>query len=283
MPPRTAVTGRSQEPRRRFAEELRLLRTQRGESLRQLGTALGWDASLFGKLESGQTLGSPEVAEALDQHYGTPGLLLALWELAAGDPTQFKERYRRFMALETEATGIQQYSPAVVPGLLQTETYARRLLCLGGLSAGAQLDQQVDARMNRREILTGDAAPQFRAILDEAVLRRALLDDEEWAEQLNHLDKMVQLPNVTLQVLPFSVGLRELPNTDTALLRLPEGRTVAWVETGYDGQLVAEISGVERLQFSYDRLRDHALSPRETAAFIQHLLEEVPCPSSDST
>ncbi len=84
MPPRRAVTGRSQEPRQRFVEELRLLRAQKGDSLRQLGEVLGWDWSLFGKMERGETLGGPEVVQALDQHYGTPGLLLTLWELAAG-------------------------------------------------------------------------------------------------------------------------------------------------------------------------------------------------------
>ncbi|MFI1741454.1 helix-turn-helix domain-containing protein [Streptomyces sioyaensis] len=281
MPPRRAITGRSQEPRQRFVEELRLRRAQKGESLRQLGAVLGWDWSLFGKMESGQTLGSPDVVQALDQHYGTPDLLLTLWELAAGDPTQFKERYRRYMALEAVATGIQQYSPAVVPGLLQTGTYAYRLLFRGGLAPGTELDQQVEARMNRREILSGGGAPQFRAILDETVLRRGLLDREEWQEQLKHLIDVTEQPNVTLQVLPFAAGLCELPNTDTAFLRLPEGRTVAWVETGYDGQLVEENARVERLQFSYDRLRDHALSPRETAEFILRLLEEAPCPSAD--
>ncbi|MFI7101696.1 helix-turn-helix domain-containing protein [Streptomyces sp. NPDC050161] len=283
MPPRRAVTGRSQEPRKRFAEELRLLRVQKGDSLRQLGEALGWDASLFGKMEGGQTIGSPEVVEALDQYYGTPGLLLALWELAAGDPTQFREQYRRYMTLESEATGIQQYSPSVLPGLLQTRAYARRLLLLGSLTPGPQLDQQVDARMNRREALSGATAPQFRAIIDEAAIRRPLLDHEEWREQLKHLNEMAEHSNATLQVLPLAAGPCELINTDTALLRLPEGRTVAWVETGYDGQLVEENAGVERLQFGYDRLRDHAMSPRESAAFILRLLEEVPCPSADLT
>ncbi|MFD5397533.1 helix-turn-helix transcriptional regulator [Streptomyces sp. NPDC127097] len=280
MPPRRAVTGRSQEPRQRYVEELRLLRAQKGDSLRQLGEALGWDWSLFGKMESGQTLGGPEVAQALDQYYGTAGLLLTLWELAAGDPTQFKERYRRFMALEAKAVGIQQYSPAVVPGLLQTETYAYRLLARGGLVPGADLEQQVEARMYRRRVLSDPGAPEFRAILDEAVLRRGLLDCAEWQEQLKHLTEVAEQPNVTLQILPFAAGLCELPNTDTALLRRPEGRTTGWVETGYDGQLVEENARVERLQFGYDRLRDHALSPRESAEFLLRLLEEVPCPSA---
>ncbi|BCK69425.1 transcriptional regulator [Streptomyces libani subsp. rufus] len=282
MPPRRAVTGRSQEPRQRYAEELRLLRAQKGDSLRQLGEALGWDWSLFGKMESGQTIGGPEVAQALDQYYGTAGLLLTLWELAAGDPTQFREQYRRYMTLEAEATSILWYSPCVLPGLLQTEAYARRLLLRGSLGPGPKLDQQVTARMTRREVLSVDGAPHLRAILDENVLRRTLLDHEEWGEQLEHLGEMAGHPHVTLQILPFTAGPCELINTDTALLRLPEGRTVAWVETGYDGQLVEENAGVEHLQFSYDQLRDHALPPRESAVFIQRLLEEVRCLLSDS-
>ncbi|WP_405743669.1 helix-turn-helix domain-containing protein [Streptomyces sp. NBC_01525] len=283
MPPRRAVTGRSQEPRQRFAEELRLLRQQKGVSLRELGEALGWDPSLFGKMEGGQTIGSPEVVEALEVYYGTPpGLLIAMWEMALGSSTQFREQYRRYMTVEAEATGIQWYSPSVIPGLLQTRAYARRLLMLGSLAQGGAVEQQADARMDRREVLSGSLAPHFRAVIDEAVLRRRLLDDTEWREQLAHLLDMAEQDNVAIQVLPFAAGPCELINTDTALLRLPEGRTVAWVETGFDGQLVTDNGGVERLQFSYDRLRDHALSPRESVEFIQRLLEEIPCPSTES-
>ncbi|HZG02713.1 MAG TPA: helix-turn-helix transcriptional regulator, partial [Streptomyces sp.] len=256
--------------------ELRTLRTERGDSLRKLGEVLGWDWSLFGKMESGQTIGSPEVVQALDQYYDTPGLLLALWELAAGDTTQFRERYRRFMALEAEAVSIQKYVPNLVPGLLQTEAYAREMFKLGGLSSGAELDQQVDARMSRKDVLTRDEAVQFRAIIDEAVLRRPLPDTEAWRDQLKHLDEVTRRRNVTIQVLPFSAGPCELANTDTALLRLLDGRTVAWVETGYNGELIEEAAKVERLMVDYDRLRDHALSPRDSAEFVLHLLEELP-------
>ncbi|MFH8685140.1 helix-turn-helix domain-containing protein [Streptomyces lydicus] len=279
MPPRTAVTGRSQEPRRRFAEELRLLRTQRGESLRQLGTALGWDASLFGKLESGQTLGSPEVAEALDQHYGTAGLLLTLWELAAGDPTQFKERYRRYMTLEAEAVSLWHYGVSTVHGLLQTASYARELLSTGGLR-GEELTKQVDARIGRRALLDSEDAPRFRTILSEAVLRTPLADATEWREQLEYLVDMGERQNVMVQIVRHEVGLHALSNTDTMFLRLPDGRTAAWVETGYSGELVEETAASERLQLSYDLVRDVALSPAESRKFISRMLEEVPCEPS---
>jgi hypothetical protein len=240
---------------------------------------LGWDSSLFGKMESGQTLGSPEVVQALDQHYGTPGLLLTLWELAAGDPTQFRERYRRYMMLEAEAVSMWHYAVSVLPGLLQTEDYARTLLSAGG-SIGAELTRQVEARIGRRELLDGDGAPRFRTILSEAVLRTPLEDAEQWREQLEHLMDMGERANVMVQVVRQELGLHALTSTDTMFLRLPDGHTVAWVETGYSGELVEETAAAERLQLSYDLVRDLALSPAESRKFIRQTLEEAQCEPS---
>ncbi|MGP4083497.1 helix-turn-helix domain-containing protein [Streptomyces sp. KR55] len=279
MPPRRVITGRSQEPRLRYAEELRLLRTARGESLRELAKVVGWDASLFGKLESGATLGSPEVAEALDQHYGTPGLLLALWELAVGDPTQFKEQYRRYMALEAEAVSLWHYAVSAPPGLLQTPGYAREVLAAGGLR-GEELDQQVEARMGRRKLLEGNDPPPFRVILSEAVLRTQLREPREWREQLEYLAEAAERPNITLHVLPFSAGPHGLMNTATKFLRLLDGRTVAYIEHDERGELIEENGRVERLHRIYDAVRDLALSPAESRKFIVRMLEEGPCEPS---
>lgn len=276
MPTRRAVTGRSREPRARFAEELRLLRTRRGDSLRALGERLGWDWSLFGKMENGETLGGPEVVQALDQHYGTPGLLLALWELAVSDQTQFRERYRRYMALEAEATSLWHFAVSVLPGLLQTSGYAREVLAAGGLK-GEELEQQVEARMGRRELLEGDDAPPFRTILSEAVLRTPLRDAGEWRAQLEYLGEVAEGSGVTVQVLPFSAGMHGLDSTAMMFLRLPDGRTVAYTENAYRGELIEENVPVERLQRAYDAVRDLAMSPAESRKFILRMLEEVPC------
>ncbi|MFD4030598.1 helix-turn-helix domain-containing protein [Streptomyces sp. NPDC058637] len=274
MPTRRAVSGRSREPRARFAEELRHLRTERGDSLRQLGERLGWDWSLFGKMEKGETVGGPEVVQALDQYYGTPGLLLALWELAISDQTQFKERYRRYMALEAEATSLWHFAVSVLPGLLQTPGYARELLASGGVS-GPRLTQQVEARMGRRNLLEGEGAPPFRTILSEAALRTALRSADEWRDQLGYLSEMAERPNLTVQVLPQSAGLHGLSSTDVWFLRLPDSRTVAYTEHGYGGELHEEGVAVERMQRAYDATRDLALSPAESQKFILHVLEEL--------
>ncbi|MFJ3479260.1 helix-turn-helix domain-containing protein [Streptomyces microflavus] len=274
MPTRRAVTGRSREPRARFAEELRLLRTARGHSLRQLGDRLGWDWSLFGKMEKGETVGGPEVVQALDTHYGTPGLLLALWELAVSDQTQFKERYRRYMALEAEAVSMWHFAVSVLPGLLQTPGYAREILAAGGLR-GEALDQQVEARMGRRDLLAGEGVPQFRTILSEAVLRTPLRDLQQWQKQLEYLLEAGERDDLRLQVAPFSAGLHGLTNADVMFLRLADGRTVAYAENGYRGELIEESVPVERLQRAYDSVRDLALSPAESRKFILRILEEA--------
>ncbi|MFE6825735.1 helix-turn-helix domain-containing protein [Streptomyces sp. NPDC057690] len=279
MPSRRVVTGRSQEPRRRFAEELRLLRAEKGDSLRQLEVVLGWNASTFGKMEGGQSLGSPEIVEALDQHYGTAPMLLTLRELAVADPSQFKEQYRRYMELEAGAVSLWHYASANLHGLLQTPGYAREFLEAGGLD-GEELTVQVEARMGRSQLLVTAEAPRFRSILSESVLRTALRDSGEWRGQLEHLLAMAERKKVTLQVLPFSTGLHALSNTDTVFLRQPDGSTVAWVETGYAGELVQETAKVERLQLRYDLVRDLALSPDESRGFIRRLLEEVACEPS---
>ncbi|MEU8855971.1 helix-turn-helix transcriptional regulator [Streptomyces sp. NPDC048556] len=279
MPTRRAVTGRSREPRARFAEELRHLRTERGDSLRQLGERMGWDWSLFGKMEKGETVGGPEVVQALDQYYGTPGLLLAMWELAISDQSQFKERYQRYMALEAEATSLWHFAVSVLPGLLQTPGYAREILAAGG-SKGEALEQQVEARMGRRELLLGEDSPPFRTIVSEAVLRTPLRDVAGWRRQLEYLGELGARENVTLHVLPFSAGPYGLDSTALMFLRLPDGRTVAYTENAYRGDLIEANQPVDRLQRAYDAVRDLALSPAESRKFVLSLLEEVRCDPS---
>ncbi|MFJ8137221.1 helix-turn-helix transcriptional regulator [Streptomyces sp. NPDC096013] len=279
MPQRVAVTTLSHEPRKRFAEELQRLRMQRGLSLRDLQKAVGWDASLFGKMERGGTLGGPEVVQALDQFYGSGSLLLTLWELAVGDPTRFKEQYRRYFLLQAEALSLWHYAATAPSGLLQADGYVREALAAGS-AKGEELEQQIEARVSRRKLLEGDAAPPFRAIISEAVLRTGLRDKRAWRAQLEFLADAAERPNVTIHVLPFGSGIHGLANTNTMFLKLPDGRSVAYAENDVRGELIEETERVEQLQRAYDAVRDQALSPAESRMFILQTLEEVPCEPS---
>lgn len=280
MPPRRTITGRSQDPRQRFAEELRALRDAKGVTLRQLAAELGWDQSQFSKMETGASLGGPEIVEALDIYYGTTPVLLALWEIAVTDLGRFRAEFRPYMELEAGAVRMWQYSPAIIPGLLQTPGYARELLVAGGMYEEEELASQVDARVTRPELVLGDGAPRFRSIISEGALRTPLRNYAEWRGQLEHLLHMSERGNITIHVLPTSVGLHALASTDVMFLCDEDMKVVAWVEGGYTGELVESNGEVERLQLRYDLVRDVALSPGESRQFIRQLLEEAPCEPS---
>lgn len=145
---------------------------------------------------------------------------------------------------------------------------------------GKELEQQVEARMGRRELLEGEDAPPFRTILSEAVLRTPLRDVGEWRGQLECLRAAAERANVTVHVLLQGAGPHGLMSADMWYLLLPEGRTVAYTENGYQGELIEESSSVVRLQNTYDAVRDLALTPAESRKFILRMLEEAPCDPS---
>ncbi|MFI1352537.1 helix-turn-helix domain-containing protein [Streptomyces sp. NPDC020898] len=279
MAQRRTVTSRSQEPRARFAEELKALRERSGDSLRQLGDKVGWDFSMFGKMENGHTLGSADVVVALDQYFGTDTFLVTLWELALGDKSEFKEEYREYMRLESEAVSLWHFGVTRIPGMLQTRGYATEVLAAGDIR-GEELARQVEARLSRAELLTRAGGPHFRTILYEAALRMALRERGAWREQLDHLLEAAEHPCVTVQVLPFSAGPCSLDSTDVMFLKLPNGRVLAYTETAHRGELIEEHTALDRLQPAYDAIRDLALSPAESRRFIGQMREEAPCDSS---
>ncbi|GAQ58384.1 helix-turn-helix domain-containing protein [Streptomyces acidiscabies] len=279
MARRLPVTGMSQEPRERFREVLKEYREKRKLSFRELAKKLGWDQSLFSRLESGATIGSPQVAIGLDTFYGTTPLILTLWELAAADKKQFRPQYRPYMEYEAKAVALSQFALNRLHGLLQTEAYAREALAAGGLE-GEELEQQVEARIGRQAILEGEDPPVFRTVLSEASLRNSLRDPAAWREQLERLLEASDLPNVTIRVLPFGTGLHGLDTTEVMFLRLPDGKTVVYTENDLDGELVEETSKAEYLFRAYDAVCDLAQTPAESRAFILRLLEELPCDPS---
>ncbi|MEW1631933.1 DUF5753 domain-containing protein [Streptomyces sp. NPDC089173] len=179
------------------------------------------------------------------------------------------------MRLEREATVQYQYASSTIPGLLQTRAYATEVLQHARPREAAALQEDVDARMSRQSILEGEDAPYFRALLDEAVFRRAASQPAVWLEQLEALLEWQKRPNVTLQLLPFSAGLHDLMGGSLTVLWLANGKAVAYLEGSKSGELVEDSGRVEELRLSYDLQRDKALSPEQTTEFIEQLVKEI--------
>ncbi|AQU67556.1 helix-turn-helix domain-containing protein [Streptomyces niveus] len=276
MGARKSNAGQRPSARQMLAKELARLREESGKSLATLGEETTYDRAYLHKLETGTRVGSPEVIAALSAVYGTGEQLLMLWQLAREDA--FADKYKRFMQLEAKATVRYEHAVGAIPGLLQTEGYAREVFEATRARDENDLSEEIAARLGRQELLQREDAQHFRAVLDESVLRRRTRDPKEWTKQLEHLLEACQLPNVTLQVLPFDAGPHGLMGTSVTILWLPDGKAVAYTEDAHSGQLIEDPSEVEKLRLSYDLLRDLALSPRDSVAFIERLLEEnKPC------
>ncbi|WP_367125449.1 helix-turn-helix domain-containing protein [Streptomyces phytohabitans] len=257
-----------------LAGELRRLRAQSGKSLAQLSDDTTYDRTYLHRLETGERISQRPVMEALEGVYETGGLLLRLWQLAQQEEefAAFLDRYRAFMEHESRARIMYKFS-AVIPGLLQTEDFASVVLGASGLT-GTELDEQVAARISRQQLLYRTPAPTLRVLLEEEALRRPTQDPRVWRDQLANLLKAAEAPNIVLQVLPFSAGVHDLMGGSVSILWGPDGTAVVWLEGNKSGELVDEPGEVESLRISYDRVRDAALSPNQTTAFIESVMED---------
>ncbi|KUO20593.1 helix-turn-helix domain-containing protein [Streptomyces dysideae] len=255
---------------------LRFLREKAGKSLAQLADETSYDKSYLYRLETGERLSKRAVMEDLDRYHGSGDLLVRLWRDARKEV--IKDKYKAFMELEATARVMWMFQLRV-PGLLQTEDYARAVL--SGLSGaqttagnGEEVEEQVALRMGRQELLYRDPAPSVRVILDEGALRRPVPDAKVWADQLSHLVDAAELPNVALQVLPFTAGVHDLMDSHLWLFWQRVGDPVAYVEGNGFGELIEDPDKVLSFRLSYDLVRDAALTPVESTAFIKRLLEE---------
>ncbi|MCW2861350.1 MAG: hypothetical protein JWP48_3058 [Actinoallomurus sp.] len=128
-----------------------------------------------------------------------------------------------YIGLEEAASRIRSYEVQFVPGLLQTEDYARAVTLLGHpTAAGHEVERRVGLRMRRQALLTSDEPPQLWAVVDEAVLRRPLGGVQAMRRQLRHLQELTELPNVTLQMVPFKLGGHAAAGGPFSILRFAE-------------------------------------------------------------
>ncbi|MEV4001056.1 helix-turn-helix transcriptional regulator [Actinomadura sp. NPDC049753] len=203
---------------RRLAAELRRLRERRGLTGDEVAERLAWSTAKVSRIENARTGAKIGDVRRLLDLYEIDGArhddLIALAHDAAQrgwweDYRDLPSPLADFIALESEATAAREWGSTVIPGLLQSESYARNVI--GGWSDLAtlppqELERRLDVRMRRRELLDGPTPLELSAIIDEAVLRRRIGDHKVMREQLDHLYQMTERPNVTVQILPLDIA-----------------------------------------------------------------------------
>ncbi|WP_327305237.1 helix-turn-helix transcriptional regulator [Streptomyces sp. NBC_01298] len=241
---------------------------------KQLGELVGLDAETIASIEQGRRALMPDVAELMDQHLGLPGLLaVAANEMPAVDVTPpWAEEY---MNLEEQAVALSWYESMRFPGLLQTENYARALF---RVRVPARAEEEIEnltvRRVKRQAILHRKVPPSLSFIVWEAVFKDRIGGDEVYAEQLRHLIACMDLPNVTLQVMPFGRTTHAGLNGPFILLETPSHQQFAYSETQHGSLLISTPGEVSILSRKYAMLRTQALNTEQTKGLLDRLLGE---------
>jgi transcriptional regulator with XRE-family HTH domain len=256
-----------------FGSRVRRLRTAAGLTQAELGEKTHVVSTRITQIErSSGAKPTLELARALDAALGADSLLADLWPYVYREA--FPDWSRAFMAHSARAVSIGQYAAHVVPGLLQTEDYARAVLSLDTLLSGEeQLEERVAARLGRQERLGSPDRPDLWVVLDEAVLRRPIGGVAVMRDQLARLLKAAAEPHITVQVMPFDQGGHDAMGGSLTVLTLPDGTEVAYTEGADYGQLIEEPEGVKHHSVIYDRLRAVALPPLMSLDMIRSVLE----------
>ncbi len=181
--------------------------------------------------------------------------------------------YSTYVGLEAEATSIKDFDSAVVPGLLQTADYAkaRHEGAFPQLSPKI-IDQRVEATLTRQRILTRGDQPKFWSVLDEAVLHRMVGGPQVTMDQIRQLIKVSAASNVTLQVIPFTVGTHPAVDSTFTILELPGiVKGVVYVEGLIGSVYLEKRDDLDRYEIIFDRLQQMALSPRKSVDLMRKI------------
>ncbi|GAB3800476.1 helix-turn-helix transcriptional regulator [Micromonospora zhanjiangensis] len=277
MPRFTPATPRS----RRLGRELRKLREAKGLTGEETAKLVRCSTSRISRIESGEIKPrAGDVMELLvaysvsfDEEPGR-GLLKQARELREdGWWQRLGGKYATYIAYEIEAVELKNFEPMLVPGLLQTERYAREVNMVGRETDPDTVKQRVAARMTRQEVLHRKPIPlRMHAILSEASVRTEVGGPDVLREQLDHLVTLSRLPNVTIQVLRFEAGAHLADSSGFAYMTFAQDDPpLGYVET-LAGELFLESKlDLARLSAAYDNLKTLAMSPAESVKFIKEL------------
>ncbi|KAA0932008.1 helix-turn-helix domain-containing protein [Streptomyces apricus] len=252
-----------------YGFELRRHREAAGLTQKQLGDIVNYTGSLVGQIETARKLPTQEFSERVDAALGTGGLLSRLVTLVMR--SQLPAWFQQVAELEVRASAMYIFQPQLVHGLLQTKAYAQAVLSAVN---NDDLDSRTAARMARQHIFEKAKPPVFWAVLSEAVLYQRIGGSEGMREQLLKLLSHEKNPRVNIQVLPYDAGAHAGLMGAFDVFHFAGDPTIVYSEDYETGHPTANPDAVESRSLRYDHLQAAALSVRDTAALIRHVVEE---------
>jgi transcriptional regulator with XRE-family HTH domain len=274
--------------RMQVGARLRRLREAKGVSREDAGWAIRASESKISRMELGRvSFKDRDIADLLtlygvDDDERTALLSLAReanlpgWWHPYGD--LLAPWFQNYLDLEASATLIRTYEVQFVPGLLQTDAYARAVVQLGyGDAEPEEIDRRVTLRMTRKELLTRPEAPRLWVVIDEAVLRRSIGGVEVLRNQIEALIEACRLPKVRLQVIPFGTGGHAAAGGAFSILRFPDPEMpdVVYIEHLTSALYLDKREDVETYVAAVGRLFIKAEPPARTPAILRQALRDL--------
>ena len=271
--------------RRRLAAELRRLRHEAGRSIEDVTAGLGWQASKLSRIENRQVGISTADLRKLFAAYKVADSALrdqladmarraterGWWQSFSSDVVP--SALANLIGLETEARTIRSYEPELVPGLLQTEAYARAIMRAWQPSwTASDIDRRVEIRLGRQDVLRqAGVSPQVNCVINEAVLRRSVGGNEVMHEQVEVLAKERDPANVTVQVLPFNSGAHPAMAGPFQVLTFydPGDLGVVHVESAMTANALERPEELRRYDEIWGALLARALSPEDSRVMMR--------------
>jgi hypothetical protein len=203
------------------------------------------------------------------------GLFVQLAEIARKSNGPIPGWFADWLSAEREAVSLRLFEHTLIPGLLQTEAYARAVLETHPNTSSDLAEQRVVARIARQEVLTRDdpPAPMVWALLDENVLLREVGSAKVMHDQLVHLTEAARQPNVTVQVIPSNVVHPGMLGA-FAIAEKGDMSVIVYLETALEGQSIEDPEVCLRMSVLFDALRTEALTGRASLSLIERVIEE---------
>jgi transcriptional regulator with XRE-family HTH domain len=270
--------------RRRLGAELRRYREAAGVTIEVVADRLGCSPSKVSRIETGHTSATPRDVQDMLDVYGVKGRESDELVEIAREARQkgWWHPYSAvlvgaYVGLEAAAHSVRAYEQQVIPGLLQSQDYAVAMIRAARWSdTDREIDRRVHVRMARQSLLIQDDPIDLWVVLDEAVLSRPVGGDRVMRDQLVRLIEAAQLPNVTLQVLPFAAGAHAGMDGTFAILDFPDAvdPAVVYAENATGGLFLEKGDELAKYRSIFDTIQAAALTPEESGRMIAMLVEE---------
>ena len=266
---------------RRLATELRRLRSAAQLSRENVEEQTGINEGTLYRLETARARPQRRTLMALLDLYGADASLRSdLLAIAQGADNQgwlrpyhsaLPEEYTAYISFEAEARSVRNYESLFIPGLLQTEDYARAVI--PGVQPGItkdQIDQRVQARMERQQLLDRDDPLELWAVIDEAAIRRLVGGREIMHAQVTHMIDAAAKPNITIQVIPFGAGAHPgMPGSFVHMdFKDPLDPELVYIDTMAGDLFLEADADLRRYRSMFDHLRATALNASETGNLL---------------